>query len=69
MIRKEILSNPLKRANSSVDHLVKTLDQSRAIDSVRDLQSKHTDMKGGFLTSDTAAQANELLKIMNGKWV
>ena len=68
-IRRQLLERPLLIANSSVGSLQRSLKLSRAVDSVRQLQTDHTDTKSGFLSNSTVSQANDLLKILNGKWV
>jgi hypothetical protein len=42
---------------------------SNAIESVTDLQTKDTNRSGGILSQEIMEQSNELLKIMNEKWV
>ena len=66
-LRKEILVRPLQMANKSVDRLQAALDKKHAVDQVSDLQVVDTDMRGGLFTAEEARQANELLKILNGK--
>jgi hypothetical protein len=42
---------------------------SSAIDSVAELQTNETNRSGGILSQEIMEQSNELLKIMNEKWV
>ncbi len=65
--RKEILTRPLALANSSVAQLDGALERSHAIDEIGELQTEDTKARGGLLSNNTIVQANELLKIMNGK--
>jgi hypothetical protein len=42
---------------------------SSAIESVAELQTNDTSRSGGILSQEIMEQSNELLKIMNEKWV
>lgn len=66
-VRKEILARPLEIANSSVGKLQIALKRSRAIETVAELQTGNTQSRGGLLSADAIDQANDLLKILNGK--
>ncbi len=66
-LRKEILARPLMVANTSKGKLQQALKQIRAIETVDELQTSETNLRGGLLSDDFAEQANSLLSIMNGK--
>ncbi|ORX34384.1 SNF2 family N-terminal domain-domain-containing protein [Kockovaella imperatae] len=66
-VRRELLSNPLRVANSSVDRLEKQLSKEKAIRHASDLQDKNTSMPSGIFSQDAVSQANSLVKILNGQ--
>ncbi|OCF41195.1 hypothetical protein I317_05025 [Kwoniella heveanensis CBS 569] len=64
-IRKEILQQPLKRANLSVQILEKAMTSQGGIQDVSDLQTEEVNHRGGLLSSNIVAQVNDLLEILN----
>jgi hypothetical protein len=72
LVRKELFAGPLAVANASIaklDQRLQTLKSVKTIKSEKDLQTEHTARRGGILSQDVIGQTNELLKIMNEKWV
>ncbi|WWD22075.1 hypothetical protein CI109_106564 [Kwoniella shandongensis] len=65
IVRKEILLKPLQNANKSVELLEHSMTRTAAIHDVMELQTEETDNHGGLLSNDIAAQANDLLEILN----
>nr|XP_019047438.1 E3 ubiquitin-protein ligase SHPRH [Kwoniella bestiolae CBS 10118]OCF26368.1 E3 ubiquitin-protein ligase SHPRH [Kwoniella bestiolae CBS 10118] len=65
LIRKEILKQPLKGANLSVEYLQRQLGHTAAVHDVNELKTGATNNRGGILSNDIINQLNDLLEIMN----
>jgi E3 ubiquitin-protein ligase SHPRH len=68
-IRKEILSRPLRAVNLAIAEFPAEIAKTKSIQQSRELLTKNYENRGGIMTSRTVTQVNELLKILNGKWV
>lgn len=65
LVRKELLSRPLKKANDAVEEMRVALKRETALSKLDDLLSDITDLRGGLHTERFVDQANPLLEILN----
>jgi E3 ubiquitin-protein ligase SHPRH len=55
--------------NLAIAEFPAEIAKTKSIQQSRELLTKNYENRGGIMTSRTVTQVNELLKILNGKWV
>jgi hypothetical protein len=69
IIRRELLSASLQSTNRSISFLQSNIKRNPAVKAAEDLQMGLSRDRAGILTSRLWREADELFKIMNGKYV